>query len=101
MFKQELPLLFPDDAEVARSPQAIFDPFEYLMLRHKGGQLNTDFKGSLGKVVLPGALPSARAEHRAQDEGASWNSCRIPRSDVIERCSGHDGTYGVKKRISR
>ena len=30
---------------------AMFDPFEYLMLRHKDGKLKTDFKNALGKVA--------------------------------------------------
>ncbi|MFB3100354.1 MAG: heterodisulfide reductase-related iron-sulfur binding cluster, partial [Gammaproteobacteria bacterium] len=33
MFKQELPLMFPDDADVKKVQENIFDPFEYLMLR--------------------------------------------------------------------
>src|SRR5581483_4044627 len=35
MFKQELPLLFPDDADVKVIRDAMFDPFEYLVLRHR------------------------------------------------------------------
>ena len=31
MFKQELPLMFPDDADVKRVAEAMFDPFEYLV----------------------------------------------------------------------
>ena len=50
MFKQELPLLFPDDDDVKRVQEAMFDPFEYLMARHKDGLLKTDFKQPLGKV---------------------------------------------------
>jgi len=30
MFKSELPLLFPDDADVKAVSEAMFDPFEYL-----------------------------------------------------------------------
>ncbi|HAH80704.1 MAG TPA: Fe-S oxidoreductase, partial [Gammaproteobacteria bacterium] len=33
MYKQELPLMFPQDADVAKIQQYFFDPFEYLMLR--------------------------------------------------------------------
>jgi len=44
MFKQELPLMFPDDADIARIKRHMFDPFEYLALRHKAGLLRTDFK---------------------------------------------------------
>ena len=51
MYKQEIPLMFPNDAEVARVKAAFFDPFEYLMLRHKAGLLRTDFKSPLGKVA--------------------------------------------------
>src|SRR6202011_5379693 len=41
MFKQELPLMFPDDADVQAVKARIFDPFEYLMLRHRAGLLRT------------------------------------------------------------
>jgi len=51
MFKQELPLLFPGDADVIKVQEACFDPFEYLMLRHKAGKLQTDFKQGLGKIA--------------------------------------------------
>ncbi len=50
MFKQELPLMFPEDADVQAVKEHIFDPFEYLMLRHKAGLLRTDFTQKLGKV---------------------------------------------------
>ena len=50
MFKQELPLLFPDDADVKAVQEAMFDPFEYLVARHRDGLLKTDFKTALGKV---------------------------------------------------
>ena len=45
MFKQELPLMFRDDPQVRRVAEHIFDPFEYLLLRHKAGLLRTDFSG--------------------------------------------------------
>ena len=50
MFKQELPLMYPDDADVQRVARHMFDPFEYLMLRHEAGLLRTDFKVPLGKI---------------------------------------------------
>ena len=46
MFKQELPLMFPDDAQVQKVRDAMFDPFEYLWARYKGGLLRTDFTRS-------------------------------------------------------
>ena len=95
MFKQELPLMFPDDADVARVRDAIFDPFEYLMLRHKHGLLKTDFKTSLGKIAYHVAC-----HLRVQNIGMKTRDVLqlIPDTSVvpIERCSGHDGTYAVK-----
>ena len=52
MFKQELPLMFPHDADVQKVKDAFYDPFEYLMLRHKEGKLKTDFKQGLGLSLI-------------------------------------------------
>ena len=96
MFKQELPLMFPDDADVKKVSEAIFDPFEYLIHRHKAGKLKTDFKNPLGKVAY-----HAACHQRVQNVGSKTREVLslIPDTTVeaIERCSGHDGTYAVKK----
>ena len=98
MFKQELPLMFPDDADVQKVKGAFFDPFEYLVLRHKEGKLKTDFKNSLGKVAY-----HASCHQRVQNIGQKTREmlALIPGTEVeiIERCSGHDGTYAVKKEF--
>lgn len=95
MFKQELPLMFPDDPETAKVRDHIFDPFEYLMLRHKEGKLKTDFAASLGKIAYHVAC-----HLRVQNIGLKTRELlqMVPDTeiDVIERCSGHDGTYAVK-----
>ena len=95
MFKQELPLMFPADEDVAKVRDAIYDPFEYLMLRHKHGQLKTDFKTSLGSVSYHVAC-----HLRVQNIGLKTRDLLqlVPDTTVtpIERCSGHDGTYAVK-----
>ena len=95
MFKQELPLLYPEDALVAKVRDAMFDPFEYLMLRHRAGRLRTDFKRELGKISYHVAC-----HLRVQNLGLKTRDLLqlIPHTQVepIERCSGHDGTYGVK-----
>jgi len=96
MFKQELPLMYPEDAQVQAVKRAIFDPFEYLMHRHTAGQLNTEFRHGLGKVAWQVAC-----HQRVQNIGPKTRQVLelVPGTDVIaiERCSGHDGTYGVKK----
>jgi Fe-S oxidoreductase len=98
MFKQELPLMFPDDADVIRVRDAIFDPFEYLMLRHKAGLLSTDFDRSLGKIDY-----QVPCHLRVQNIGLKTRDVLqlVPDTEVntIERCSGHDGTYAVKSEF--
>jgi Fe-S oxidoreductase len=98
MFKQELPLMFPDDARVAKVRDHIYDPFEYLMLRHKEGKLDTAFKQPLGKVAY-----HAACHQRVQNFGSKTRDALqlIPDTSVetIERCSGHDGTYAVKSEF--
>ncbi len=97
-FKQELPLMYPQEEQVTRVQQAMFDPFEYLMLRHKEGLLNTDFKKSPGKVSYHVAC-----HQRVQKIGLKTKELLMliegTEIDVIERCSGHDGTYTFKKEM--
>lgn len=96
MYKQEIPLMFPDDDAVARVKAAFFDPFEYLMRRHKAGLIRTDFRQSLGKVAYHVAC-----HQRVQNIGLKTRDflSLIPDTEVvhIERCSGHDGTYAVRR----
>ena len=96
MFKQELPLMFPDDAEVRAVKDAMFDPFEYFVLRRRDGLLKTDFREKLGKVSYH--IP---CHSRVQNVGQKTREMleAIPGTTVttVERCAGHDGTWGVKK----
>ena len=97
MFKQELPLMFPDDDDVALVRDRFFDPFEYLAERHKADLLQTDFEQSLGKVAW-----QVPCHQRVQKIGPKTRDILqlVPDTEVvtIERCSGHDGTYGVKHK---
>jgi glycerol-3-phosphate dehydrogenase subunit C len=96
MFKQELPLMYPDDADVKAVQEAMFDPFEYLVMRKRDGLLKTDFRAPLGKVSyhIPCHL-------RVQNMGQKTREVLelVPGTEVntVERCSGHDGTWGVKR----
>ncbi len=96
MFKQELPLMYPDDPQVAAVAEAIYDPFEYLSLRHRHGALKLDFRQSLGRVFY-----HAACHQRVQNIGPRTREVLslVPDTEVttIERCSGHDGTYAVKR----
>lgn len=95
MFKQEIPLLFPEDPHVKTVRHRIFDPFEYLMLRHREGKLDTRFKHPLGRIAY-----HVPCHQRVQNIGLKTRDilALVPGTsiEVIERCSGHDGTYGIK-----
>jgi Fe-S oxidoreductase len=96
MYKQELPLMYPDDEDVKKVQGAFYDPFEYLWLRHKGGALKTDFPNAMGDVAYQVAC-----HQRVQNIGLKTRDVLnlVPGTEVTaqERCSGHDGTYAVKK----
>ncbi len=95
MFKQELPLMFPEDADVKLVAEAMFDPFEYLVLRHKDGLLKTEFPTPLGKVSyhVPCHL---RVQNMGQKTRELLELVPDTKVTTIERCAGHDGTWGVK-----
>ena len=96
MYKQELPLLFPEDADVQKVKAAFFDPFEYLWLRHKGGALNTEFPNAMGDIAYQVAC-----HQRVQNIGLKTRDVLNLVPDTVvtaqERCSGHDGTYAIKQ----
>lgn len=98
MYKQELPLMFPHDPDVAKVRDAMYDPFEYLMRRHNAGRLRTDFKNRLGKISYHVAC-----HLRVQNLGLKTREVLelVPGTEVepIERCSGHDGSYAVKSEF--
>jgi len=94
MYKQELPLMFPHDADVQAVKDAMWDPFEYLMARNADGLLKTDFKAPLGKVAY-----HVPCHQRVQNIGnKTRDALQLAGAEVtmVERCSGHDGTWGVK-----
>ncbi len=96
MFKQELPLMYPHDADVQLVKEAMWDPFEYLMQRKRDGLLKTEFTQPLGKISYQ--IP---CHGRVQNIGKKTEEMlkMIPGTWVQtnERCSGHAGTFGVKK----
>ncbi len=98
MFKQELPLMFPECEETQAVKAAMFDPFEYLVARHKDGLLKTDFQRPLGKVSYH--IPChGRVQNigRKTEEMLKLIGQHVTlQLNTVERCSGHAGTYGVK-----
>ncbi len=98
MFKQELPLMFPDCAQTQAVQAAMFDPFEYLVARHKDGLLKLDFKTALGKVSyhIPCHGRVQKIGKKTEEMFKLVGQTVGVQLNTVERCSGHAGTYGVK-----
>ena len=98
MFRQELPSLFPEEQAVKAVSEAFVDPFEYLYQLNREGNFNKNFKSPLGSIFY-----QVPCHLRVQSIGLKTRDIldMIPETKVtpIERCSGHNGTYGVKKEF--
>ena len=96
MLKFEWPLILPEDETVRRLARATFDVSEYVVDIAKKEGLAPGLK------ALPGGVSLHLACHaRAQNMGAKAAEMLrlLPDADVavIERCSGHGGSWGVLK----
>ncbi len=96
MLKFEWPLIVPDDPKVKKLADATFDIAEYVVDIAKRHGLAPGLKPLDGGVTLHLACHA-----RAQNMGAKGAEMLrlIPGADVavIERCSGHGGSWGVMK----
>lgn len=98
MYKQELPLMFPQCADTQLVKEAMWDPFEYFMVRNRDGLLKTDFSESLGHVSYH--IPChSRVQNVGRKTAEMLQLVPDTKINVVERCSGHAGTFGVKKEF--
>jgi Fe-S oxidoreductase len=96
MYKQELPLMFPDCADTQAVKAAMWDPFEYFVARTRDGLLKTEFNHALGNVSYH--IPChSRVQNVGRKTADMLQMIPDTKINVVERCSGHAGTYGVKK----
>ena len=98
MYKQELPLMFPDEEDVQLVKRAMWDPFEYWVARKRDGLLKTEFKKALGTVSY-----HVPCHSRVQNVGRKTEELlkSLPDTTVntVERCSGHSGIWGTRKEF--
>jgi glycerol-3-phosphate dehydrogenase subunit C len=96
MLKFEWPLVLPEDAAIKKLSEAAFDVSEYVVDIAKREGLAPGLKPVEGGVALHIAC-HARAQNMGQK--ATEMLRLIPGADltVIERCSGHGGSWGVHK----
>ena len=63
--------MFPDDEDILKVKKHIFDPFEYLLHRHKAESAENRISAATGYRGLARPLSSAGSEHRPEDQTGS------------------------------
>lgn len=96
MLKREYPYLVPGE-EATRLSQRTFDICEYLMRLKRAGTLATDFTKKPGRVAYQ--IPCHLRDQNIGFKSKELMELAGAQVDVVERCSGHDGTWGVKREF--
>jgi Fe-S oxidoreductase len=95
MIRVEYPrLLGTDDARKVAAQT--MDPMEFLAKLAAEGRLNKNFKTSAGKVNyhMPCHLRAQNVGYKTRDVLSHLPNTKVK---VVEECSGHDGTWSMKK----
>ncbi len=93
MLKREYPSLVPGE-DTARVAERTFDVCEYLMRLKKDGVLAQDFTRKPGRVAYQ--IPCHLRDQNIGFKSKELMECAGARVDVIEKCSGHDGSWSAK-----
>jgi Fe-S oxidoreductase len=93
MLKREYPTLVSGE-ETAQLSQRTFDICEYLMRLKRAGTLDMDFIRKPGRVAYQ--IPCHLRDQNIGFKSKELMELAGATVDVIERCSGHDGTWSVK-----
>jgi len=96
MLKFEWPLILPEDEYVKALAQATFDIDEYVVDIAKKEGLADGLKPVDGGVTAHLAC-HARAQNMGPKSAEMMRLIPDTKVDVVERCSGHGGTFGVMK----
>ena len=96
MLKFEWPLIIPDDPAVKRLAGATFDIAEYIVDIARKEGLAPGLRPLDGGVTLHLAC-HARAQNMGQKAAEMLRLVPQAQVSVLERCSGHGGSWGVIK----
>ncbi len=93
MLKREYPQLVPGEPAAKVAAQT-FDVCEYLMKLKRDGALAMDFSKSPGRVAYQ--IPCHLRDQNIGFKSKELMECAGAKVEVIEKCSGHDGTWSAK-----
>jgi glycerol-3-phosphate dehydrogenase subunit C len=96
MLKFEWPLILPDDADIKRLAENTYDIDQYMVDIARKEGLADGLQPLDGGVTVH--LPChARAQNMGPKSAEMLRLIPETKVDVVERCSGHGGTFGVLK----
>lgn len=93
MLKREYPELLPDE-KTKQVADRTYDVCEFLLAMKKAGQLATDFTVSPGRVAYQ--IPCHLRDQNIGFKSKELMECAGAQVNVIEQCSGHDGSWSAK-----
>jgi glycerol-3-phosphate dehydrogenase subunit C len=93
MWKREYPEIVGGDG-VRRVAERTFDISEYLMRLKREGSLATDFPQKPGRVAYQ--VPCHLRDQNIGFKSKELMECAGAQVEVIEKCSGHDGSWSAK-----
>jgi len=96
MMKFEWPLILPDNEDVKALSEAVMDIDEYIVEIAKNEGLADGLRTVDGGVTVHLAC-HARAQNMGAKAAEMLRLIPDMKVDVLERCSGHGGTFGVVK----
>ena len=97
MMKFEWPLILPENAAVKRLSAATRDISEYVVEVAKAHGLAPGLEPVAGGVTIHHAC-HARAQNMGAKSAEMLRMIPETKVDLVERCSGHGGTFGVMKK---
>lgn len=93
MFKREYPYLIPT-RDMTTLAGRTFDICEYLMRLKKDGALSMDFRQTRQRIAYQ--IPCHLRDQNIGFQSKALMELTGAQVEVIEQCSGHDGSWGAK-----
>lgn len=93
MLKREYPQVMPDNRTATLAART-FDVCEYLMRLKRAGRLSSDFVHRPGRIAYQ--IPCHLRDQNIGFKSKELMELTGATVEVIERCSGHDGTWSAK-----
>lgn len=96
MMKMEWPLILPNDPDIERLSAATYDVAEYIVDIAKNEGLADGLSPIEGGITVHSAC-HARAQNMGAKSAEMLRNIPDTKVDIVERCSGHGGTFGIMK----